>query len=836
MSFISGDYEYDITSETTCTVIGFPGPAVAAVSIPARATDSSTGIEYDVTAINNFAFQLETTITSVTLAPGLIIIGNGAFARCSGLISALVIPNTVTSIGSQAFVLTKITSLTITDIGPGTFTPAKALTIGNSAFSSITTLTDGQLTIPRQVTSIGAQAFQNSNLTGLTFTADSNCATIGATAFFVDPAASTLIGALVIPNTVTSIGNQAFQGTKITSLTITDIGPGTFTPAKALTISNNAFRNIKTLTGPGTTITIPRQVVSIGANAFEQTNLTELTFTADSNCTTIGTLAFTDAVVGNIPTLKGALTIPNTVTSIGNSAFAFTQITSLTIEDITGDFTLAKALTIGITAFVGIVTLTSTTITIPRQVVTINNSAFQNTNLTSLIFKAGSNCKTIGGRAFRSTLGAVSTLIGPLVIPSTVTLIGTEAFVSTRITSLTIEDITGDFTPAKALTIGVSAFSGIATLTSTTITIPRHVVTINNRAFQNTNLTSLAFTADSNCTIIGDHAFTVAVGGTSALVGALTIPSTVTSIGLEAFAFTQITSLTIEDITGDFTPAKALTIGRAAFSAITTLTTSLTIPRQVTVIDNIAFKESTLTGLVFTGVSNCTTIVESAFTSCSNLVGTLTIPPSLTSIGFQAFVGTGLVTLTLPTLTQALLIGQEAFLDVASLRLPNPFSIPALVTVGVDAFKGTGLVFASGTTFASDNNLYLITSTAPPTCTLIGFAGASTETLTVPATATSGGQAYTVTAIAANAYKDNAVITTLLISAQSKLVKIGANTFQGALNLTSPNPLTFPATIQFIGANAFTGTGLTIIYPADMQQLTNEARSRTAVVGRIGPP
>jgi len=106
----------------------------------------------------------------------------------------------------------------------------------------------------------------------------------------------------------------------------------------------------------------------------------------------------------------------------------------------------------------------------------------------------------------------------------------------------------------------------------------------------------------------------------------------------------------------------------------------------------------------------------------------------------------------------------------------------------------------------------------------------------VPATVTSGGEVFTVTAIAANAYKDNAAITTLIFAPQSQLTTIGPNTFQGALNLTTPTPLTFPATIQKIGANAFAGTGLTIIYPADMQQLANGARSRAAVGGRIGPP
>jgi len=805
-TFSTGDYNYVITSEApqTCMLTGFSGGGVADVVIPLTATNSGTGTAYNVTAIGNSAFKNNTTINSIT----------------------------ITEITDE-FVL-------------GT----NSLLIGIGAFSGITALTGAgtAITIPKQVVKIYDSAFENTPLTSLSFNAGSKCTTIGARAFTIniEGTAPTIIGTLIIPNTVTSIGVEAFLNTQITTLTITDINTTPALAANRLTIGSTAFGGIISLNSQ---VTIPTQVTSIGNSAFTETTLTSLAFTLPSNCATIGNFAFTRT---GLATLAGPLTIPNTVTSIGDSAFLNIIITALTITDIgtTPELT-ANTLTIGNNAFKGITTLIAggRAITIPKQVVSIGDGAFQNTNLTSLVFTNGSKCTTIGASAFASDIvGIAPTLAGTLTIPNTVTSIGNIAFFATKITALTITDIgTTAGLQANELTIGQSAFQGIKSLTAggRAITIPKQVTSIGNFAFADTNLLSLVFTNESKCTTIGNNAFSESNGQSSTLAGALTIPNTVTSIGESAFFATNITALTITDI-GD-TPGlqeNELTIDAGAFAGIKSLTTGLiTIPTQVVSINNFAFTDTNLTSLVFTNGSKCTTIGEQAFRSANppaTLVGELAIPASLTSIGQQAFVGTGLVTLTLPTLTQALLIGQEAFLDVATLRLPNPFILPALLTVGTDAFKGTKLVFGPptpptpGQTFTSDNNLYLVTSTAPPTCTLQGFSGAPTATLTVPATVTSGGQAYTVTAIAANAYKDNAVITTLLISAQSKLVKIGPNTFEGALNLTLPNPLTFPATIQVIGQNAFAGTGLTIIYPADMQQLANGARSRASVAGRLG--
>ena len=92
------------------------------------------------------------------------------------------------------------------------------------------------------------------------------------------------ITSVVIPNTVTSIGDGAFVNNKLTEITI---------PSSVTSIGDGAFIDNKL-----TEITIPSSVTSIGYEAFAYNQLTEVT-------------------------------IPSSVTSIGNYAFADNQLTKI---------------------------------------------------------------------------------------------------------------------------------------------------------------------------------------------------------------------------------------------------------------------------------------------------------------------------------------------------------------------------------------------------------------------------------------------------------------------------------------------------------------------------
>ncbi|WP_254881273.1 leucine-rich repeat domain-containing protein, partial [Segatella copri] len=146
----------------------------------------------------------------------------------------------------------------------------------------------------------------------------------------------------------------------------------------------------------------------------------------------------------------------------------------------------------------------------------------------------------------------------------------------------------------------------------------------------------------------------------------LTIPSSVTEIGVDAFnGCWKLTSLTI--------PSGVTSIGYSAFWGCSGLT-SLTIPSSVTSIGNYAFNGcSGLTSLTIP--SSVTSIGNYAFSGCSGLTS-LTIPSGVTSIGIYAFDGcSGLTSLTIPSSVTS--IGGGAFWGCSGL---TSLTIPSSVT------------------------------------------------------------------------------------------------------------------------------------------------------------
>ena len=209
---------------------------------------------------------------------------------------------------------------------------------------------------------------------------------------------------------------------------------------------------------------------------------------------------------------------------------------------------------------------------------------------------------------------------------------------------------------------------------------------------------------------LGDYAFKGCSGLTS-----LTIPSGVTSIGAWAFSgCSGLTSLTI--------PSSVTSIGEGAFRGCSGLT-SLTIPSGVTAISYFAFEDcSGLTSLTIP--SSVTSIGGCAFEGCSGLTS-LTIPSGVTSIGFYVFSGcSGLTSLTIPSGVTS--IGSAAFYGCSGL---TSLTIPSSVTL------------IGEKTFACCSGL--ISLTIPSSVTEIGnsaFWGCSGLTsLTIPSGVTSIG-------------------------------------------------------------------------------------------------
>ena len=331
---------------------------------------TSITIPDSVTSIGNYAFSGCTGLTSVTIGNGVTSIGNYAFYKCTGLTS-ITIPDSVTSIGYQAFSgCSGLTSITI---------PNSVTSIGKYAFSDCSGLTS--ITIPDSVTNIGNFAFSGcTGLKGVYITDLAKWCAIKFGSYDANPLYYThnlylngqLVTDLVIPNSVTSIGEYAFSGCSgLTSVTISD---------SVTSIGEHAFSGCSGLTS----ITIPNSVTSIGDRVFYGcSRLTSVTI--PDSVTSIGDYAF-EGCSG-----LTSVTIPDRVTSISRGAFyKCTGLTSITIPN--------SVTSIGDYAFEGCSGLTS--ITIPNSVTNIGEGTFSYCyGLTSVTIP--DSVTSIGKYAFR---------------------------------------------------------------------------------------------------------------------------------------------------------------------------------------------------------------------------------------------------------------------------------------------------------------------------------------------------------------------------------------------------------------------------------------------------
>lgn len=480
---------------------------------------------------------------------------------------------------------------------------------------------------------------------------------------------------------------------------VTDIGsctdnnviiPSEYKSRTVKSIGDNAFKDCIGITS----ITIPDSVTSIGYEAFSGcTKLENIYYTGDiaswckiSGLNNLLTSLRTLYINGN--KIEGNLNIPNNVTSIGSYSFSFCgKLTGITIPD--------SVTSIGKDAFrdcTGLVNITigdsvsnidssaflntawydnqpdglvyagkvaykykgtmpeNTSISLKRDTISINNSTFVNCNgLKSIMIP--DSVTTIGDEAFRGC-----TSLSIIMIPDSVTNIGNFAFSGCS----GLASITGSATNVSAVArqarptsfvvnitsgniIENSAFSECSGLTS--ITIPDSVTSIGYSAFSNCNrLTTI--TIPDCVTSIGYSAFSGCKGLTN-----ITIPDSVTSIGLGAFSNTawynnQPDGLvyagkvayrykgTMPNNTSIVLKEGTPGIAANAFSDCNELT-SVTIPDSVTNIGDGAFSNCTKLTSITIG-NGVKSIGGGAFKSCTELTS-ISIPNSVTSIGYYAF-------------------------------------------------------------------------------------------------------------------------------------------------------------------------------------------------------
>jgi hypothetical protein len=236
-------------------------------------------------------------------------------------------------------------------------------------------------------------------------------------------------------------------------------------------------------------VTIPNAVTAIGDAAFRaQTGITSVTFAPGSQTVTIGTGAF--FIPLNLrPGALASISIPSSVTTIGNGAFQYTALESITFAP------NSQLTTIDTHAFKGVPRLES--IVIPSSVTTIGLGAFREMpSLRSVTFEPGSQLTDINSYAFYD-----ASSLSALALPDSLQTIGTSAFEGAVALSSVSFGVNSNLNY-----IGAGAFYGARSLTS--IAIPDTVQTIASFAFENaTSLTSVTFGAGSALSSIGDGAF-----------------------------------------------------------------------------------------------------------------------------------------------------------------------------------------------------------------------------------------------------------------------------------------------------------------------------------------
>ncbi|MDB4180958.1 leucine-rich repeat protein [Flavobacteriaceae bacterium] len=255
-TFTADGFSYTVTSDTNVSISKGENCPEGTVTIPATVTHSGT--EYTVRSIGAQAFDFCTDLTAVSIPDTVTSIGDGAFVFCA--LESISIPDSVVSVGNGAFgrcdFLTSVTiGNAVTAIGRNTFMRCRNLssvTIGNavtsigvSAFYGCYKLT--AISIPDAVESIGLSAFA--------FCTELNSVTIGAAVTSIGESAfafCTELNSITIGAAVTSIGDHSFQDcSNLTEVTLNWAVP--------LPINSTVFLNV---TLGGVALNVPEGTVS----------------------------------------------------------------------------------------------------------------------------------------------------------------------------------------------------------------------------------------------------------------------------------------------------------------------------------------------------------------------------------------------------------------------------------------------------------------------------------------------------------------------------------------------------------------------------------------------
>lgn len=438
--------------------------------------------------------------------------------------------------------------------------------------------------------------------------------------------------------TITAIASGIFDGETIVEITV----PATVTEFSDWAFSAAESLKKVTIKGPAKLGKYMFYYCSNLQEVYLNDNITEIPEGAFAVCRSlnvihlpaklecIGKEAFYTALDGSV-----ALALPDTLTTIDESAFAYAGVNEMPI---------------------------------PGSVKKIGKNAFANSSLTSIKLMPG--VEEIGDNAFNHA-GATD-----IYLPHSLKQIGKNAFDCVWTTGYTFY-----YEGSEAEWKKVSIDSGNDSWKQSKIVYnvtPEQYETLRNGTTDevvwtfNTNSTGLTLSGYTGTEPAGS---VVLPDGVDTVSGKLPV----TQVGPSALTgCAGITSITV--------PEGVTVIGNGAFGNCTSLT-NVSLPKGVRTIEGGAFGGCTaLTGITLQ--EGLTTIGDSAFKGCTALTG-ISLPKGLTDIGGSAFENCTLLSnISLPTTLKS--IGRRAFKGCTALR--NVTFPEGLLTIGEDAFYGDRLL------------------------------------------------------------------------------------------------------------------------------------------------
>ena len=568
----------------------------------------------DLLSINSSICRYCSHLISVILPPYCTYIGEYAFRDCISL-KGISIPDSVTSIGIYAF--SQCSSINEVNISEN----SKLKSFGSDCFSFINVST---FYIPKDFTTYSGASLFNTHIFNFIIHPDNDCFSTDNDGLGLFNKDKTIIyyipkgkyGTYTLPNTVKKVIASSLRSTNFSYIKLTE----NVTIIEDWSLGNNY--NLQEFIFPSLITEIRPRVLKMCDNLRRIVIKGEVTIIKDgafSLCPKLeeiilpNSLKTLDYQVFYADTSLKTLKLPPNLESISYGCFALCPLLEISSTGnshikINAENLLLLSSDTVVNSYFG--KEANAHITIPSTVTTIDQYAFQNTNIEQITFERAS-CKAINSYAFSDSS------IKIIEFPTSLTSIGNNAFEN----CINIEEI--DLSNTQITSISNYCFYNCSSLSIFTVPLNKKLKTIGEYSFAETSdLHEFKF-EDTGIESIGARAFQ------NSGINNIIFPNTLKSLGVSSFEGSLIVNLNFGD-------SQITNIPWLCFSNCVQLTT-LILTDEISTIDEESFSNCIcLQG--FKLPQNIQVIESKAFYGCLELHNvTFPINCNLEIIKGQAF-------------------------------------------------------------------------------------------------------------------------------------------------------------------------------------------------------